>query len=81
MRCEHTDYLELACIKGFVLEVMTRENKSISGQAKDIVYNDQRQQCLVLNHNEQQTFILLDDISKLTALTPNSYFTTLILSD
>ncbi|MBQ4813291.1 Rho-binding antiterminator [Pseudoalteromonas luteoviolacea] len=81
MRCEHTDYLELACIKGFELNVTTLDGESFTGKAKDIVYNEQKYQCLILVHNSESVAIPLETIAKLQSLTPNSFFSTLNLTD
>ncbi|MCF2857754.1 Rho-binding antiterminator [Pseudoalteromonas sp. SMS1] len=81
MRCEHTDYLELACVKGFELAVITADGLSVSGKAHDIVYNPHKQQCLVLITHEQKKLIQLEDIVTLTALTANTYFTTITFKD
>ncbi|KZN45509.1 Rho-binding antiterminator [Pseudoalteromonas luteoviolacea] len=77
MRCEHTDYLELACIKGFELRVTTRGGESFTGHAKDIIYDKQKCQCLMLVHNSESLSIPLEALIELEALTPNTYFTTL----
>ncbi|KZN34023.1 hypothetical protein N480_22800 [Pseudoalteromonas luteoviolacea S2607] len=77
MKCEHTDYLELACIKGFELRVTTREGKAFTGHAKDIIYDKQKCQCLILVHNSESLCIPLEAIIELEALTSNTYFTTL----
>ncbi|MCG7550708.1 Rho-binding antiterminator [Pseudoalteromonas sp. Of7M-16] len=73
MRCEETDLIEVACMKHFMLKVATL-NKVYQGVAKDIVYNSQRAQCLLVEQDGQEVLIEMDSILKLTALTQNPFF-------
>ncbi|WP_419555185.1 Rho-binding antiterminator [Pseudoalteromonas luteoviolacea] len=78
MRCEDTDFIEISCMNSFILKVQTN-TKTYEGRAKDIVYNEHRIQCLVLEQNRSQILIALDTISEVTALTQNPFFQTIKL--
>ncbi|WP_152614569.1 Rho-binding antiterminator [Pseudoalteromonas luteoviolacea] len=79
MRCEDTDLIEIACMKSFILKITTN-TKTYEGKAKDIVYNEHRIQCLVIEQNRALTQIALDTVSEVTALTQNPFFQTIKLN-
>ncbi|MDK2596771.1 Rho-binding antiterminator [Pseudoalteromonas obscura] len=73
MRCEETDLIEVACMKRFILNVTT-PSKMYQGMAKDIVYNSQQTQCLLIEQDGQEVLIEMDSILTLTSLTQNPFF-------
>ncbi|MDK1288135.1 Rho-binding antiterminator [Pseudoalteromonas umbrosa] len=73
MKCEQSDLIEIACMKYFILRIETK-TEVIEGKAKDIVYNEKRIQCLVIEQGSEEIIIELDAIKKLTALTQNPFF-------
>ncbi|MCF6441292.1 Rho-binding antiterminator [Pseudoalteromonas luteoviolacea] len=76
MKCEQSDLIEIACMKYFILRVET-ETEAFEGRAKDIVYDEKRIQCLVIEQGSEEVMIELDAIKELTAVTQNPFFETI----
>ncbi|MFC0119767.1 Rho-binding antiterminator [Pseudoalteromonas xiamenensis] len=73
LSCEQHDYLEVACVYHFELEVTTTDGHSYLGLAKDVRYEN-KTQCLVLESGSVQNAVSIAQITSLVALTDNPYF-------
>lgn len=71
--CDQHDYLEIACLYGYRLNVTTRDGQMIVGQAKDVVTQDNREY-LILLCNGQRVKIEADQLKTLTVLSQAMHF-------
>ena len=74
LNCHLHDYIELSCLYRLPIRVMLKEGGSVEGVAKDVVLNDQRQECLLLDDKENECLIILVEIKSMQALQKNSHF-------
>lgn len=75
INCEQHDYLEIACTFKLAISLTLNDKRVVDGIASDILYNHVREHCILIEEEKQQTFIVLDTIKSMSALTPNSHFT------
>lgn len=75
MTCEQHDYIELACIYLYQVNLTLKNGDEIKGQALDTLYNDDREVCLCLKqNNEELQLVVLDQIQSMSALDQNPHF-------
>jgi Rho-binding antiterminator len=79
--CAQHDYLELACMYAYHISVRTKNGFAVEGIATDIAYVD-GQHCLFLELQmgdvPSRVSVVIAQITTLTALTKNPYFTTIV---
>ncbi|WMN62002.1 Rho-binding antiterminator (plasmid) [Pseudoalteromonas xiamenensis] len=73
LSCDQHDYLEVACVYRFELEVTTTDGQSYVGLANDVRYEN-KTQCLVLESGSEQHTVAIAQITSLVARTDNPYF-------
>lgn len=78
--CGVVDNLELACLHRYELAVTMNDGETVEGRARNLTTNDDRQECLILEHHGDNKTIILADAKKAVALTDNDYFTELDLN-
>lgn len=72
--CEQYDYLEMACLFGYQVRVMLRNNQCVVGITSTTQVNAHRQEELVLLIDGHTRSVLIDDLVRLDVLTPNAKF-------
>lgn len=71
------DYLEIACLYGYRLKLTLINHKTIEGIARDIITTDEKREFLIIDNKEVQK-IELNQLGKMTVLTPNAKFSEVI---
>ncbi|MFC3032599.1 Rho-binding antiterminator [Pseudoalteromonas fenneropenaei] len=80
LSCSQHDFLEVACLYHYELKVELLDGKVEIGVAQDLLYRE-KQHCLVLQQVDTLNYVDIASISKLSALTQNPYFDTVIATD
>ncbi|MDE2389022.1 MAG: Rho-binding antiterminator [Betaproteobacteria bacterium] len=75
--CDLHDFVEVACMYGYQLRLILKNNQIIEGKAIDIVNSPEQQECLVIDSNSRQK-IELTRLAKMEVLTPNAKFSEII---
>jgi len=73
--CHEYDYIEIACMYHYPVKLTLSTGSEVTGIALDTARNDTKQECLKIEVNGVQALIILNQVSKLTALIDNPYFT------
>ncbi|MFO7579980.1 Rho-binding antiterminator [Nitrosomonas halophila] len=76
--CELHDYIEVACMYGYEVRLCLKDGSVVTGRAKDILTNAEKQEFLLLDTEtgtQQVELILLD---KMQVLTPHAKFSEVI---
>lgn len=71
--CELHDFVEVACMYGYQLKLILKNNQVIEGKAVDIVNSPERRECLVIDNDSRQQ-IELTQLAKMQVLTPHAKF-------
>lgn len=74
MTCEQHDYIELACVYLYQVNLTLKSGEQVKGQALDTLYNDEREVCLCLKQNEELQLVVLDQIASMKACQQNPHF-------
>ncbi len=75
--CELHDYLEIACLYEYHIKLTLINHKTIDGIARDIITTDEKREFLIIDNKEAQK-IELNQLGKMTVLTPNAKFSEVI---
>lgn len=71
--CELHDFVEVACMYGYRLRLILKDDQVIEGKAIDIVNSPEKRECLVIEGDSKQ-HIELTQLSRMQVLTPNAKF-------
>jgi len=71
--CELHDFVEIACMYGYQLKLILKNNQIIEGKAIDIVNSPEKREYLVIDNDSRQQ-IELTQLSKMQVLTPHAKF-------
>lgn len=72
--CELQDYLEIACLYGYRVKLMLKDNQIIEGKALDVLTTAEKREYLLLDNGHEQQQIESNQLSKMQVLTPNAKF-------
>lgn len=75
--CQQYDYIEIVCLYHYPLLIDLKSGETIEGIAVNTVRNEQREECIELNHDEVNIKIVLDNIARLTVSIKNPHIDTL----
>lgn len=75
--CDLHDFVEVACMYGYRLKLILKNNQIIEGKAIDIVNSPEKHECLVIESDSQQQ-VELTRLAKMEVLTPNAKFSEVI---
>ncbi|QOJ22753.1 MAG: Rho-binding antiterminator [Gammaproteobacteria bacterium] len=75
--CDLHDFVEVACMYGYKLRLILKNNQIIEGKAIDIVNSPEKHECLVIDNGTQQQ-VELTRLAKMEVLTPNARFSEVI---
>lgn len=75
--CELHDFVEVACMYGYQLKLILKNNQIVEGKALDIVTSPKKRECLVIDSDEIQQ-VELTQLVKMQVLTPNAKFSEVI---
>jgi Rho-binding antiterminator len=79
--CELHDYIEIACMYRYQVQLILKDQSTVTGKAKDIVTDTEKRELLLLETNSGPQQIELASLDKLQVLTPNARFHEVIFSD
>ncbi|MCS4306084.1 Rho-binding antiterminator [Rheinheimera pacifica] len=73
LKCDLHDYIEIVCLYHYPLQLTLSSGVVLSGTAETTRYNHQRQECLVIKHNNSEQLVVLDDIALLEVMIANPH--------
>ena len=71
--CELHDYIEIACMHGYRVKLELKNGQILEGKAKDIITTPEKRELLVIDNGHSQQ-VELNQLAKMTALTPHAAF-------
>ena len=74
LSCEHHDYIEIACLYHFEVEIVLHNKDSIQGFAETTETSPDKREWLVIRTDNLNQKINLNDITAMRAITLNSHF-------
>lgn len=72
--CELHDYIEVACMYGYQVRLVLKNQQIIEGQAKDIVTTAEKREFLVIENEQGRQQVELITLDKMQVLTANAKF-------
>lgn len=72
--CHQHDYIEIACLYHFAIKLTLKNGDVLAGTAIDTRYNSINDECIKLNINGKVTFIELERLVSMAAITNNPHF-------
>lgn len=72
--CELHDYLEVACMYGYQVQITLKSQQVVQGKAKNIITTPEKREFLILENAQPPQQIELIELQKLQVLTPNAQF-------
>ena len=75
--CEIHDYVEIACLFGYQVSLKFAQAPTVRGRALTTETTPDKKEWLLLDMNGAIEKIELSEITSMTAVTPNSHFTTI----
>ena len=73
LKCDLHDYIEIVCLYHYPLQLTLSSGAVLSGTAETTRYNHQRQECLVIKHNNSEQLVVLEDIALLKVMIANPH--------
>lgn len=73
--CATHDYFEAACVLQYTIALTLKNGKNFVGEAKNIVRNEHRQECLVILFDGITHDIEMSEIANARILNDNARFT------
>lgn len=74
MNCEQHDYIEIACLYRYPVQLTLTNGEQVSGQALDTVRNDDQAECLKLRIGDEVRLLPLASLIRMSATSPNPHF-------
>lgn len=65
--CDVHDYFEIVCMRKSHITITMHSDEKVSGEASDIVLNQEKQECLLMMINDVLHSIILTEIKHLYA--------------
>lgn len=72
--CDRHDYIEIACMYHFLVELTLNNGENVTGIAQTIVHNEQREECIQLSNEGKSITVVLTDLVEMRALKANVHF-------
>jgi Rho-binding antiterminator len=72
--CAIHDYVEIACMYRFEVKLVFNNGQLVQGIAFQTTYNENREECIVLETEKGNEEIVLEKISLMEAVTKNPHF-------
>jgi Rho-binding antiterminator len=73
LSCDLHDYVEIVCLYHYPLKLTLNSGAIVTGTADTTCYNDQRQECLVIEYEGKAQLVALDDIALLEVTVANPH--------
>lgn len=75
LSCDLHDYIEIACMYRFQVELELCGGQCLIGVAIDTGRNAEKQECIVIiGEDKQRTYAVLDELKNMRALVKNPHF-------
>lgn len=74
MHCDQQDYVEIACMYHYPVELLLKAGDIITGKALDTTLNKMREECIKLQTDNGEVLVVLDGVSKLKVTIKNPHF-------
>lgn len=78
--CELHDYIEVACMYGYQVKLILKNEQTLEGKAIDITSTSDEGECLIIENDARQS-VALTQLAKLLVITPNAKFKEVIFDD
>ena len=75
--CEHYDTIEIVCMYHYPIKIMLKAGTMVEGIAIDTGRNNEREECIKMNIDSVEHYIVLETISKLEVTINNPHFNTI----
>lgn len=72
--CDRHDYIEIACMYRFSVELTLKSGKRVVGIAQTIELNQKREECINLHDNNKAILVVLTELISMRALKANPHF-------
>ncbi len=72
--CANHDYIEIACMYGFEVKLVCKNNQIAQGKASQTTFNENREECVVLITEEGNKEVVLEQVAFMEAVTKNPHF-------
>ena len=79
--CGDYDYIEIACMYRYTVELTLTSGNVIEGVAMDTARNDNRNECVILDVDSSKVLVELNEVKSLKVLTNNAQFTEVEFTD
>ena len=73
LKCDLHDYIEMVCLYHYPLKLTLSGGTVLTGTALTTRYNDQRQECLVIQQHQAEQQVLLEEIALLEVTVQNPH--------
>ncbi|MDV6343010.1 Rho-binding antiterminator [Nitrosomonas sp. Is37] len=74
IECELHDYIEVACMYGYQVKLILKNQQIFEGKAKDIVTTAEKREFLIIDNEQGSQQVELIQLEKMQVLTPNAQF-------
>ncbi len=78
--CELHDYIEVACMYGYQIRLILKDQSTMEGKAKDILTDAEKREFMLLETESGSRQVELISLDKLQVLTPGARFTEVVFS-
>lgn len=78
--CEHYDYLELACLRGYQLKIELIDGTQCQGRAITTQTRADKTEWLIIQEQQTRQSVRLDQIAAITPLDPNAEFARVLIA-
>jgi Rho-binding antiterminator len=72
--CGDYDYIEIACMHGYDIELHLLTGQVISGKALDTQYNSLKHECIKIHSQGTDILVALDEVKSMNVLSKNASF-------
>jgi Rho-binding antiterminator len=72
--CEHYDYIEIACLYAYEIEIQLKSGETISGVAKTTCVNVDKAECIEVVDQAHTRLVMLNNIKHLRVVTEFAKF-------
>lgn len=79
--CDLHDYIEVACMYGYRVRLILKDQTIVEGKAKDILTDTEKREFLLLETSSGSQQVELISLDKMEVLTPGARFSEIIFSD
>lgn len=79
--CELHDYIEVACMYGYQVRLILKDQSTVEGKAKDIMIDAEKREFLLLETDSGSQQVELISLDRLQVLTAGARFIEVVFSD